>query len=268
MKCPIGLIVVTAIVVGIGASAQAALEPGLYGLQTDDGGIYKIDERTGEATLISTVPGRPSLTGVSFLDGELYATDYWVDPSQPGLFYGKIDVPTEAYTGIHDQGGDFNTHGLASSDTHGVTWAIGQRSGMNLIATDRDGNRTIIGYSGIDGRGMAYDDTHGILYSTNRATDLDRGLFTIDINTGVPTFIGDMGLECDIIGLAYDEDTQTLYANEGAPTHSLYTVDVRTGQATLVGANGFSNIDGLAWIPEPSTVILLVIGGVSALRRR
>ena len=51
-------------------------------------------------------------------------------------------------------------------------------------------------------------------------------------------------------------------------TDSLYTVDVNTGVATLVGANGHPWIDGLAWLPEPSSLVLLALGALSVLRRR
>ena len=259
MRKTIGMMAVVVIAGGVMSSASAQVEPGLYGIQSWASGVYKIDESTGAATFISSTAS-PSLVGASFLDGELYACDMFGG----GGYYGTIDVLTGAYTGIHDQGGDVNWHGLASSDALGLTWAIGQGTGNSLISTDKGGSMTVIGPTGIDGRGMAYDDTHGILYATNNAS----GLYTVDISTGAARLIGDMGIARDLIGLAYDEVTQTLYANEGGTSMSLYTVDVTTGLATLVGANGVNNIDGLAWIPEPTSLCLLAIGGVFVLRRR
>jgi hypothetical protein len=246
-----------------------ATEPGLYGIQSgNDGtnGLFRIDPLTGAATKITSLDKDPSLAGASFLNGELYVTDVlnWV-PGVGYLLYDRLDTETGVFTGIHDQGYDFNWHGLASSDALGVTWAIGQDSGRVLVQTDIYGNWTTIGATGIDGRGMAYDDTHGILYATNYD---DSGLYSVDINTGAATYIGDTGVRCDLVGLAYDEWTQTLYLNEADVTDSLYTVDVNTGLATLVGANGHPWIDGLAWIPEPSSLALLALGALSVLRRR
>ncbi len=251
------------------ATSAWAVEPGLYGVQSaNDGnnGLFRIDPETGAATKITSLDKDPSLTGASFLNGELYVTDVlnWV-PGVGYLLYNKLDMETGTFTGVHDQGYDFNWHGLASSDALGVTWAIAQDSDRALVQTDADGDMTIIGLTGIDGRGMAYDDTHGILYATNYD---DSGLYSIDINTGAATYIGDTGVRCDLVGLAYDEWTQTLYLNEADVTDSLYTVDVNTGLATLVGANGYPWIDGLAWIPEPSSLALLALGVLAALRRR
>ena len=38
------------------------------------------------------------------------------------------------------------------------------------------------------------------------------------------------------------------------------TINTSTGAATSVGALGFADVDGLAIIPEPSTIILAAIG--------
>jgi len=256
--------------VGTALVASAwALEPGLYGIQSaneEGNGLFRIDPVTGAATKIMSLDKDPSLAGASFLNGELYVTDVlnWV-PDVGFLLYNRLDTQTGTFTGIHDQGFDFNWHGLASSNRLGVTWAIAQDAGRVLVQTDLYGNMTVIGPTGIDGRGMAYDETHGILYATNYE---DSGLYTIDIRTGAATYIGNTGVRCDLVGLAYDEWTQTLYLNEADVTDSLYVVDVNTGHATLVGPNGHPWIDGLAWLPEPSSLALLTVGALCASRRR
>lgn len=265
-------VLVAATVIAIATNAWA-IEPGLYGIQSYNNGyngLFELDPSTGAATKLITLAVHPSISGASFLDGELYCTDTgnWV-PGVGYVPYGIYDTVTGAFTGIHDQRGDLNWHGLASSDELGVTWAVAQdiQGGHNkkLMQTDINGVITEIGPIDIDGRGMAYDDTHGILYGTNYD---DSGLYTIDINTGQTTYIGDTGVRCDLVGMAYDEWTQTLYLNEADVTNSLYTVDVNTGAATLVGANNTVWIDGLAWIPEPSSLGLLALGALVALRRR
>jgi hypothetical protein len=255
-----------ALLLAASVSSAWAIEPGLYAIQSSDStgsnGVWKIDAHRGTATKIADLSVQSSLCGATFLDGELYASDLlsW----SPDQFYGTVDVETGVFTGIHDQAFDLNWHGLASSDALGVTWAISQQNNKTLVQTDRDGNMTVIGPTGIDGRGMAYDDTHGILYATNYD---DSGLYSIDITTGQATHIGDTGVRCDLVGLAYDEWTQTLYLNEADVTNSLYTVDVNTGAATLVGPNGYGLIDGLAWIPEPTSWVLMTLGMLIARRR-
>lgn len=248
------------------AQAGAVIAPGLYAIQTDDGegsGIFRIDPTTGAATKVGMLSHSASLVGATFLNGQLYASD--VLSFDPLGFYGTVDMGTGQFSGIHDQGFDLNWHGLASSDRLGVTWSISQQNDRMLVQTDLNGNITAIGPTGIDGRGMAYDDRNGILYAINYS---DASLYTVDIHTGQATRIGATGVACDVVGLAYDEITRTLYMTEGDVTNSLYRLDVTTGEATLVGELGYRMLDGLAWIPSPSTGALLGFGGLAIARRR
>ena len=249
------------------SAAVAGIQPGLYAVQSvhgdDINGLFRIDPATGHATKITSLSHNPSLTGATFLNGQLYVSD--VFQFNPNAFYGTLDVETGQYSGIHDQGFDLNWHGLASSDALGVTWSISQQNNRMLVQTDLAGNMTNIGPTGVDGRGMAYDDKNGILYAINFD---DASLYSIDTATGQSTLIGATGTPCDVIGLAYDEINEILYMTEAYDTNSLYTLDVATGQATLVGATGEIWLDGLAWIPSPSTLSVLALGAVAARRRR
>lgn len=256
-----------AVVAIAGTAASASwFPPGLYGVQStdniDETWVFRINSETGEATKFALLSHGTSLVGATFLRGQLYASD--VMSFNPLGFYGSIDVNGQ-FTPIHDQGFDLNWHGLASSESLGVTWSISQQVNNSLVQTDLNGVMTMIGPTGIDGRGMAYDDTNGILYAVNSTDD---SLYTIDILTGESTRIGATNIRIDMVGLAFDEFTGTLYLNEGDSTNSLYRVDVTTGAATLIGANGYGTIDGLAWIPAPGTVTLLGLGALAGSRRR
>jgi DNA-binding beta-propeller fold protein YncE len=247
------------------ALAGPSFEPGLYGIQSsnsDETWIMRINPDTGEATQFAMLSHNTSLVGATFLRGELYASD--VLSFDPVGFYGTFDASGQ-FTPIHDQGFDLNWHGLASSESLGVTWSISQQNNNMLVQTDLNGVMTSIGPTGIDGRGMAYDDANGILYAINYS---DASLYTVNTQTGESTRIGATGIPSDMIGLAFDESTGTLYLNEGLKTNSLYRVDVETGAATLIGANGFGDIDGLAWIPSPSSATLLGFGAIVGSRRR
>jgi DNA-binding beta-propeller fold protein YncE len=268
MKRSVVFALATVAIATVAIAANAwAVDPGLYGVQTADGEgshVYRIDPATAAATRISSMPFDVSLAGATFLHDQLYVSDV-LQFVPTAAFYGMVDVETGAYTGIHDQGFDLNWHGLASSESLGVTWSISQQADRNLVETALDGSFHMIGPTGIDGRGMAYDDANGILYAINFS---DASLYTVDIATGLSTRVGPTGTPCDAIGLAYDEFTRTLYMSEGDVTDSLYTLDVSTGAATLVGELGFHFIDGLAWVPEPASFGLLALGAVVALRRR
>lgn len=257
-------------VCAIGALTGTAMSatdfaPGLYGIQSSDSDetwMVRIDPETGVATPFAMLSHGTSLVGATFLRGELYASD--VMSFDPLGFYGRFDVNGQ-FTPIHDQGFDLNWHGLASSESLGVTWSISQQNNNMLVQTDLNGNMTMIGPTGIDGRGMAYDDANGVLYAINSA---DASLYSVDIHTGASTRIGATNISSDMIGLAFDELSGTLYLNEGLKTNALYRVDVSTGAATMIGVNGMSNIDGLAWIPAPSSLAVLGLGGLIGTRRR
>ena len=68
--------------------------------------------------------------------------------------------------------------------------------------------------TGIDGRGMAFDDANRILYATNSS---DESLYSVDVGSGLAQLIGSLGLGIDTSfnGLAYVEINNILYLNGG-----------------------------------------------------
>jgi hypothetical protein len=236
----------------------------LYGVSDGDpGNLYRISEVTGEAILVAPVlPGAVSLTGASFLGGELFATDVF----GAAELTGTIDTSSGTFTPTISQGFSSNWHGLASDESAGLLYTIDINDSEILKSITPAGVVTSIGTgAGIDGRGMAYDDLNDILYATS---SFDSALYQVDTTTGVAQFIGGMGIDAGNIGLAYDEDTQTLYANDGAISQSLYRVDINSGLATLIGSNLVNvQINGLAWIavPEPMTGAICVIGTLATV---
>jgi hypothetical protein len=234
-------------------------EPLLIGL-AEGTNLYAIDPDTGEATLLSSLTDgdNASLTGISYLAGDLYGTDIFEGP----LLFGTIDPDTGVYTGISDQEDSWNWQGLATDEEAGLFYTIDGDDNNILKSITADGTVTSIGTgTGITGEGMAYDDGNDILYATNG----DGGLYTVDVTTGVATLVGLMGIVGGFIGLAYDEVNDVLYAND-ANSDSLYALDVNTGQATLIGENFAANINGLAWVgptdtvPDPGFVKVIEIG--------
>lgn len=262
-------------------SAPVVGHAALIGLSSTTDSIYRIDETTGAATLIAKTDRNASLSGLSFLDGNLYGTDLLGDPLRTGV----IDTTTGAVTGVSDQDGSVNWHGLASDEEAGLLYSIDIRDGK-LKSLTADGTVTTIGSTsgsgmplGISGSGMAYDDANDILYATNGS----GGLYTVSTVTGASTLIGDTGIGSLVsAGLAYDEDADTLFAMVGSSGFStLYSLDIVTGgPATLIGSDrGVADIDGLAWVsevsgvppvPVPSSLPLLLGGAglLAALRRR
>ena len=243
-------------------SLTTELPDGLIGLSstnrfssTVQAVVYTINAATGAATPVVTTNGIASFAGLSFLGGVLHGSDLSSYPGALSTFdVGSID-PSGMITSVSDQNGSLNWHGLASGEAEGRLWSIDLDNGNQLTEQLPDGTVNVIGPTGIEGRGMAYDDGNGILYATgSNVPDYVQSLYTVDTATGASTLIGSTGIDSIYVGLAFDECSDTLYmvatprdeAVQGGPS-SLYTLDTTTGAATLVGATGFDTIDGLAW---------------------
>ena len=228
---------------------------GLIGLSsTSPGVLYTVDSGTGAAAPYVPLNGEASFTGLSYLSGTLYGTDLIGYPGGAGGFdIGSIDTDG-TINFLSDQNGSSNWHGLASDEAADIMWSIDLNNSNQLTEQFLDGTVNVIGPSGIEGRGMAYDDGNGILYALGPASDA-QSLYTVDRATGASTLIGPTGITSFYVGLAFDECSRTLYmtATQPGPANGpsfLYTLDTATGAATLVGPTGFSTIDGLAWKGE------------------
>ncbi len=246
----------------------------LVGLSsTNPGVLYRIDQATGAATTIVSLQSTgASFTGIDFLNGELYGTDLY-----PDYYYlGKINLSTGAVTYVNNQSGSANWHGLAADDANDLLYSIDINDSFKLKSTDLAGNVAAIGTgTGIDGRGMAFDPNTGTLYATTCDANYGLSLYTVNTSTGLSSLVGSMGITNYYVGLAYDPILQILYANTGAMGSAddgkLFTVSTSTGAASLVGLNipgAQPNIDGLAWVPEPSVFAMLAAASIPALLRR
>ncbi|MCE9593478.1 MAG: hypothetical protein K8S98_04730 [Planctomycetes bacterium] len=171
--------------------------------------IYGVDTTTGEATLVWDLP--------------------WLYLYAGGLAY---DPATDDFYAIGGKVSDPGTSRL---------YRIGRTTG---IITEFPGMSPTLGFSG---GGLALHPTTGVLYATGLDGYQSSGLYTIDKNTGVPTFIGHSGGQCCVApfgfnmnGLGFRADG-TLFANGftlSVPDSHLFTIDLATGLATDIGPHG------------------------------
>jgi hypothetical protein len=229
--------------------------------------LYRIDSATGAPTQLATLDSRFRFFwgGAAFLAGELYVSQIMDlegarDPQtgQLGNCLATIDTASGEVTCLFDEpgpGSAFPWLGMAANESAGVLYVVqfGNPDTLipsKLLAVRPTGEVTTINDAlPIDPSGLAYDDTHGILYAIEGVTD---SLYTLDTDTGEASLVGPLELrEAGDPegggGLAYDDACGVLYATVGS---SVFTVDVETGRVRLIHDSRLPNFSGLSWGAE------------------
>ncbi len=123
----------------------------------------------------------------------------------------------------------------------------------DLVTIDlSDGTVTTVGSFGINNIQALAFAPDGTLY----AWDTTLGLMTVDTSTGAATDVNSaVGGDFDVQALEFAPDG-TLYGAKA----ELVTISTTTGERSVVGSGGYSDLRGLAYIPEPGTGLLLAAG--------
>ena len=237
----------------------------LIGASSGTNSFYSIDPSTGAASFIVSSDRNISLPGVSYLGQTLYASGL----AETLFETVSVDLTDGSSTFVSDQQLSQNWFGLAGDQSANLLYTIDFEDGNRLKSLAPDGTVTAIGTgTGIQGRGMAFDDSNDILYALGPGFDA-QSLYTIDVSTGSSTLIGSTGISSPQVGLAYDEDFDILYML-AAPDFlftNLYSIDVSNGSSMLIGSTGVIRMDGFGWQPsdlpvelvEPSSFLLLIM---------
>ena len=161
----------------------------LFGSTSSTSNLYSINRSTGTATLIGPI-GVPLMHALAF-------------DNSTGILYGayggtsslyRINPLTGAATLIGDAGFPFS--GLAfepvTNILYGTTYAPGVTKLLRIdVAT---GQATQIGTVALNG--VSFEPETGVLYGiSNGSLGLRKGLYTVDIATGVPSLVGSLSLE-------------------------------------------------------------------------
>lgn len=219
----------------------------------------------------------------------------------------SIDTDTLDITEIGPLNVTFQFGGLAWDSSSSTLYMIDGRGAQSLYTVDTgSGNATLVGRHGVsDLFGLTYDSKNDDLYGATftgglRLYTMDRGdgsgnpgpalphrvgglaynsrddmlvgvedgagdLWEIDRNTGDMNllFAGDFTNDS---GLAYDSEKHLLWDLDWSG--NLYSYDIANGYARTTHKTGLGPHDGLAFVPEPTSLLLIGLGALAAFRRR
>ncbi len=223
-------------------------------------GLYNFDASTGNSTLRTTVSGtrryfsfdeRPS-DGMIFAAEVVTGNALWtIDIDTGGLTFECSHYLDTVADVSFDPATD-ELYGLMRNAPYGL-YTIDPASGAStFIGNVGNGVRT----------GMTFGPD-GTLYGMR----LDGTLYTIDKTTGGTTLIGGSG---DYVSMVEDADFTPdgrLFAVDWSG--NLIQIEPATGHRTLVGTTGMgTGLTAVLGVPEPSALVLLVVGAGVLLRRR
>jgi hypothetical protein len=129
---------------------------------------------------------------------------------------------------------------------------------------------TYIGSNPIGGNGAsAYDPLKGIFYTVSKYTDT---LYEVDLGTGSLDPVGPLGINDLSAGAEWFEGELFLAVqNRSSGDFEIGTIDATTGaySTRFVLGDGIADYvaTGLAVVPEPTTLTLLLVAALLPLRR-
>ncbi len=249
----------------------------MVAIEEDTGNLYLVSPSDASLSLIGDT-GLTNLGALEFnpYDSTLYALTIGEAPAlyefQISSGLDDVTVVSRGELGITFvfEGGlafadDGTAYGLNAGATTPLLFTIDLDTGEGTIITALDGRHDIAGLGWrSDGLLIGLDST-------------DEVLLTIDPASGSASEIEDMAPAIGSIGGMALIGDEGYFVTAGPLAHSpgsneLWSFDPFTGEHTRIGdfdgvitGAGFS---GLAIVPEPTTIGLLVVGFLSILRRR
>jgi len=248
--------------ISIGLSFSGTAFSALYFSQDNNGdGLFEIDINTGAATLVG-------ISGVT-------SNTVGLAPSaDSAMLYGSswaslLEIQTDG-SGAVDLGGA-GWEGLAYCSNNDTLYGAINGS-FTTIDYSTGSNTATLTAPGFDMEGLACDPATNTIYGIGNSTSL----MAYDIGAGTWSTVGDVGVNLDSGGLAFDP-SGVLYAIGQGTAGSLIMIDPATAAATTVGALGTTGEGGLAWVgpggvvtpavpvPTLSSWALILLAGLMGL---
>ena len=230
----------------------------LYAVREDDNVLVRIDTDTLVFTDIGPL-------GVAFDFGGLAwdnstSTMYMVDGRGARSLY-TVDIGTGAATLVGGHGIQ-DLFGLAFDTANNELYGEDFRNGTLVSLDTSNGSATTIGTGGIRIGGLAYNSRDDDLIGVS---DGAGDLYSIDRSNGAQTLLLD-GPFTNNSGLAYDPERHVLWDIDWSG--NLIFFDIDNGYARNDVLSDLGAHDGMAFVPEPTSLLLIGLGALCALRRR
>jgi sugar lactone lactonase YvrE len=242
----------------------------LYGISISAKTLMTIDTQTGTATTIGSL-------GVNSMEGLAYDsdTDRLLGVSYDNYLY-NINRTTGAATRIGLLGGGAQLVQFPGLEYDSVShtiflttspfYAAGKYTSSLYRVNPSTGAATKVanlpGNTIVDG--LAYNPNTHVMYGVSSAT---YKIYTINTATAALTKIGNVGVSLIYTEAAYNAASDTLYWTD-AGRGGLYCRNMTTGAGGLIGGSGLYEVRGLTFVPEPTSVLLLMAGFTAFYLRR
>ncbi|HEY6942773.1 hypothetical protein, partial [Dokdonella sp.] len=174
------------------------------------------------------------------LDTSTGAQDYiGLDLFAPDAANAHVILPDIDLAGMNIAGGDF------VDDDFSREWMVDYYYNELYTLDTTDGTKTLVGWPvpqmvqpNEQWWGVAWDPASGALYAVTNATNGWSGLYTIDRQSAVATFVGrvDVGTSTTIADIAIDQ-SGAMYGLDTL-NDTLLAIDKATGAASVVGPLG------------------------------
>ncbi|MFQ5630954.1 MAG: T9SS type A sorting domain-containing protein, partial [bacterium] len=227
----------------------AAAVPGVFyaALGDSSGGRFLALE---PATASGSIIGFTQFHGASALavnaSGEIFAARNGHEDTP----FFRIDPVTGAGFGVAEI---FDIENIAAIafDAHNRLHAIDHLNQLHLIDFQNEDADFILTLPRQGGQfnGMAFDPETGKLFlaSDNTENARDSEIWTVDLATGRPLFVGTTGLGSETSDLFFNRDGRLYGAKGGYDTqNTLFVINKSSGNGTAIGDIGFAAVDALA----------------------